>query len=365
MKGERIKLARKRAGLSLRDLEKKIAGLVSAQAIGKYERGEMTPSSEVLVALSKELNVSIPYLISPQSVELGKVEFRTKATTSAKDRARVETEVLEWVERYLQIEEILSLPSASWTAPRELPSNTTLPDDAENLANKLREVWFLGKDPIPNMTELLEEKGIKILLADLPDKVSGLTCLVKQANREVEIPVVVVNKNHTLERRRLTLGHELGHMLIKAGHLEESEVEKLCNRFSGAFIANREHLEAEIGKHRSAFGYSEIIALKRLYRISGGAFLMRLFQIGAINEHAKEYAFRTYANGWRTQEPEQLESEKERGKFEKPKRFERLVFRALAEDMISPMKAAELLRLPIAKVEEGLKGPVKVHADNR
>lgn len=364
MKGERIKLARKRAGLSLRDLEKKIAGLVSAQAIGKYERGEMTPSSEVLVALSKSLNVSIPYLISPQTVELGKVEFRTKASTSAKDRARVETEVLEGVERYLQIEEILSLESATRITPSELPSNISSLEDAENLANKLREVWSLGIDPIPNMTELLEEKGIKVLLADLPDKVSGLTCIVKQPSKGLETPVIVVNRNHTLERRRLTMGHELGHRLIKADHLNESEVEKLCNRFSGAFIANKDHLEAEIGKHRSAFGYSEIIALKRLYRISGGAFLMRLFQIGAIDEHAKEYAFRTFANGWRTKEPEQLEPDKERGKYEKPKRFERLVFRALAEDMISPMKAAELLRLPIAKVEEGLKGPVRANADN-
>jgi hypothetical protein len=98
--------------------------------------------------------------------------------------------------------------------------------------------------------------------------------------------------------------------------------------------------------------------------MSGGAFLMRLFQFGVIDEHAKQYAFRTFANGWRTQEPEQLEPLKERGSFEKPKRFERLVYRALAEDMISPMKAAELLRLPIAKVEEGLKGPVRANADH-
>src|SRR5437870_3733466 len=103
MADQRIKLARRKAGLSLRDLAEKMEGLVSAQAIGKYERGEMAPSSEVLIALSKALGVSIPYLLSPHGIELGKCEFRTKASTSAKDRARVETEVLEWVERYSQI----------------------------------------------------------------------------------------------------------------------------------------------------------------------------------------------------------------------------------------------------------------------
>ena len=48
MFGERLKLARKRAGLSLRDLEERLNRQVSAQAIGKYERGDMMPGSPVL-----------------------------------------------------------------------------------------------------------------------------------------------------------------------------------------------------------------------------------------------------------------------------------------------------------------------------
>src|SRR5262249_50658704 len=57
MNGERVRLARKRAGLSLRGLAKEMGDLVTAQAIGKYERNEMIPSSEVLIALGKALSV--------------------------------------------------------------------------------------------------------------------------------------------------------------------------------------------------------------------------------------------------------------------------------------------------------------------
>ena len=46
MLSERLKLARKRSGLSLRALSSGMGGIVSAQAIGKYERGEMMPSSD-------------------------------------------------------------------------------------------------------------------------------------------------------------------------------------------------------------------------------------------------------------------------------------------------------------------------------
>jgi transcriptional regulator with XRE-family HTH domain len=48
MFGERLRLARKRAGLSLRDLAARIGNDVSAQAISKYESGKMFPSSSGL-----------------------------------------------------------------------------------------------------------------------------------------------------------------------------------------------------------------------------------------------------------------------------------------------------------------------------
>ena len=58
MFSERLKLARKRSGFSLRDLSSHVDGMVSAQAIGKYERGEMMPSSSVAIGLAGALGVS-------------------------------------------------------------------------------------------------------------------------------------------------------------------------------------------------------------------------------------------------------------------------------------------------------------------
>lgn len=47
MFSERLKLARKRSALSLRALSAAMGSIVSAQAIVKYERAEMMPSSTV------------------------------------------------------------------------------------------------------------------------------------------------------------------------------------------------------------------------------------------------------------------------------------------------------------------------------
>src|ERR1700694_3302664 len=199
MIADRIRLARRKAGLSLRGLSAAMGGKVTAQAIGKYERGESVPSSGVLVALAKALEVSLSYLLDTQEIQLGAVEFRTKADTSARERAHVETEVLEWIERYLQIEVVLDLDSAEWQCPVATPRKLKEPRDAEKLAAEVREKWHLGMDPIPNMTELLEEKGLKVLTVFLPGRVSGFTCLVKRRD-EGDLPVIVVNNQFSLER---------------------------------------------------------------------------------------------------------------------------------------------------------------------
>jgi Zn-dependent peptidase ImmA (M78 family)/DNA-binding XRE family transcriptional regulator len=363
MIGTRIKLARKKAGLSLRGLAEAMGNKVSAQAIGKYERGEMVPSSDVLIALSKALDVSIPYLLDTQGVSLTAADFRKTSNTTAKDRARVETSLLEWVEPYLQIEKLLDLDSAAWEKPIDPPAQVKAIEEAENLAVAVRQKWNLGLDPIPNMTELLEEKGLKVLIDDLPDRVSGFTCLVQQSNGLPELPVVVINRNKTLERRRLTLAHELAHRVIDPQFPSEKDEERFANRFAGAFLMPRTHLQREVGQHRNALGYRELMDLKRIYQVSGAALLVRLRDIDIISDSTLTYAFQTLACGWRTQEPEEIEPPDRRGECEKERRFERLCYRALAEKLISVPKAAELLRQPFDQVEIGLKGTGQSNAD--
>lgn len=362
MIADRLRLARRKASFSLRGLSTAIGGKVTAQAIGKYERGESTPSSGVLIALSKALGVSLGYLLDVQGIELSGVEFRTKANTSARDRAQVETEVLEWIERYLQVERVLELDSAHWQCPVARLRRLGEPSDAEKLAAEVREEWKLGLDPIPNMTELLEEKGLKVLTVPLPERVSGFTCLVNGPEEPADLPVIVVNNRFSLERRRLTLAHELAHRLMDTNSLSGRDEEKAANVFAGAFLMPRDHLRREAGKHRNALGYKELIDLKRLYRVSGAALLVRLRQLEIISESTLIYAFQSVARGWRTEEPNEIEPVAERGKGERALRFERLCYRALAEGLISLGKAAELLRLPVPEVEAGLRGPQRADA---
>ena len=76
MIGRRLRLARTAAGLSLSGLEDAIGNLVTAQAIGKYERDESMPGSGVLIALADALGVSIDYLVGDEEMVLEAIDFR-------------------------------------------------------------------------------------------------------------------------------------------------------------------------------------------------------------------------------------------------------------------------------------------------
>ncbi len=340
--GQRIRVSRRALDLSLRDLESKIDNRVSAQAISKYERDESIPSSGVLIALARALGVSEDYLASDTDIVLESVDFRKKRFTGAREKNQVEAKVLDFLERYLTVEDILGLPTVDWDIPREAPW-PVLNDlaEVEQAALNLRHYWGIGINPIPNLVEMLEDRGIKILSIPLSENIDGLTARVSRNKRKATSSVIVVNRRHRHwgERQRFTIAHELGHMVLEAGPGVDEE--KAAHRFAGAFLMPAETLRVEIGKFRNSMGWEELFELKRFFGVSVQALTYRCKEIGIFNQSLFQHLFNEFNRlGWRTypyKEPFAIEI------GEEPTRFHRLCYRALAENLISEAKAAELL----------------------
>ena len=138
MIGQRLKRAREATGLSLRDLEAAIGDLVSAQAIGKYERNEMMPSSTVLLELARVLKVSPEFLLSSRDIELAGIDFRKAPQASVKEERAVESAVLDQVERYLSLEEIVPGTNVPWSGVSHHDFEIDATDSAERAADRLR-----------------------------------------------------------------------------------------------------------------------------------------------------------------------------------------------------------------------------------
>jgi len=333
MIGERIRQARKASGLSMRALAEQ-AG-ISAMAVSKYENDKSTPSSGVLIALSDALGVTVEYFFRQAKVVLKEVEYRKHARLPKKTISKIEGDVIEQIERYLELEELLPAnPISAFKMPKNLPAKVDDFDDIEEVAARVRKAWGLGNNPIPDLIDTLEERGIKVFQSNImhDDKFDGLASQVDGT------PVIVVGKNWPGDRQRFTLAHELGHLIL-ASRLDESlDEEKAAHRFAGAFLVPAGEARKELGNTRSWLEPVELCMLKQSYGLSMRAWIYRASDLGILNTNASRKMWNYfYKNNWVKTEPG------DGYPSEQPKLFKQLVFHALAEDLVSDSKAAELL----------------------
>lgn len=339
MIGERIQQARKASGMSLRALAEK-AG-VSAMAISKYENNRIVPSSGALLALAGALGVRVEYFFRTASVELKGVEYRKHHRLPKKVQVHIEGDVIEQLERFLELERYLpTRPIKPFQVPDGVPPRIEEYGQVEAAALAVRENWELGVNPISELTDTLEERGIKIFQSEAlhDDKFDGLAAIVDG------IPIVVVGKGWPGDRQRFTLAHELGHLVLQSRLARQLDAEKAANRFAGAFLVPESEARKELGEHRTWLEPNELCVLKRAYGLSMGGWMHRANDLGILSDANYQTMVRFFRKRrWHKQEP--------CGDYprEESQLFRQLVYHALAEDLVSESKAAELLRMPLSE----------------
>jgi Zn-dependent peptidase ImmA (M78 family) len=320
-------------GFSLQDLADALDNQLSRQALHRYEKGEVIPDTEKINLLSKALNVSPDYFFRSTQVELSEIEYRKLSKMSQKEASVIKEKTKEYLSRYLELEEILGLP-IKFDNPLKKFGMVTSYEQVNKAANQLRADWELGTVAIFNVVELLEDKNIKVVKLEVDEDFDGLQTYVNDT-----IPVVAYNvrKSNKPDRIRLTLLHELAHLLLDFGDIPSKRKETLCFQFAGAMLLPEKTIKAELGDHRNKLSINELGNIKKQYGISMQAVVTRAKDCGIINEHyAKQFFFIIRQMNWKVDEPVEY-----RG-AEESNRFEQLLFRALIEDQISMSKAASL-----------------------
>jgi len=348
--GERLKQARLAAGFTQAQLAE-LAKPLSKMAISKYENDQMTPGSEVLSRLAKALRVKVGYFHRPITVELRCPEFRKHSRLGHKAQDAISGQIADILERYLAVEEVFGPEQpAVFSRPKACREALHAIEDAEQRAEGLRQEWGLGDDPIANLCETLEDHGVKvILLPEAPEGFDGYSCW---ANGSVPV-VVSTTASLPGDRQRFSLAHELGHLLLNPG--EGLDVERVCHRFAGAFLVPRDAVYREVGRRRGQVSIEELYSLKHKWRMSMAAWTFRLRDLRVISdEQYRSLQVRFRVNGWHVREP---------GKPLEPEgteRLERLVQRAVAEDIISVSRAADFLNRPLIEVRRAMDRALEV-----
>lgn len=331
---QRMKIARMMKGLSLQALSDAMEGMVSKQALHKYEQGKIQPSPAVLEHLAEVLGLPISYFYATP-FSLCKLEFRLDKKVPQSSFKQISATAQLKMEQYLKLDQLMAQPSSVSNPISHLTIRSC--SDVELAARELRAAWQMGNFPIASVYEVLETNGIKII--ELEAGARNVLGFSTFANSTIPLVMINLTANETTERKRFTSLHELGHIfLVFAEEVSDELKERYCSRFAGAMLCPEMTMANELGSNRNKLTLNELISIKNRYGISIAALVHRAKDLGIISDQYYQYIFNHYIH--------QNRKEDGWGGYpiqEHTDRYARLLQRAIVEKYLTWEEATELL----------------------
>ena len=305
--GERLKLACDIRGLNIERLNGLIG--ISRQMISLYLKGEKTPTPETFNTIADKLNFPKEFFLRDPLAENSKpIFYRSMSYSTKSQRASARglflaaKEIFLFLDQHIEAQP-LSLPDFGINDPYKLTR-----DDIDSFAVQVRKYWNLNFGPITNVIQLLENKGL-IVTGFLMDA-EGLNAFSEWDDISGR-PFVVLNFDGLYAkavRMRFNAAHELGHILLHK-NLDKSDLtspakfkiqEDQVNRFASSFLLPESTFASEV--RYPTLDY--FVELKKRWKVSIQAMIMRCDQLGIITEQQKTNLFINISKRqWRKEEP--------------------------------------------------------------
>lgn len=306
--GERLKLARIFRNMTASELADKIG--VSRQAVLQYEKNETNPKLDTEFTIITTLHFPRDFFYKDNLFDLPieNTFFRALSTTkkidlqTQEEKTKIIVYIYEFFNRYFNYPE-LNLPDI------DIDVDLNNKENIEDIAIKVRNYWALGMNPIENMVNLLENKGIIVSTLNVNNKKIDAFTQIHKINNRDKYCVILSNDKQSVARRNFDAAHELGHIILhrnieKIEDLtteEQRNLEEQANFFAAAFLLPKNEFFNNLKEPLNLESYKE---LKKKWKVSIAAMVMRAKQIGRINnnqylELVKAMNYRK----WRTREP--------------------------------------------------------------
>ncbi|WP_244521274.1 ImmA/IrrE family metallo-endopeptidase [Bauldia litoralis] len=148
---------------------------------------------------------------------------------------------------------------------------------AEKIAGLVRAHWKVPKGPIADLTLLVERAGVIVYQSPLAGAaISGVTFATPGVP-----PLVVVNSEQPADRRRFTLAHELGHLVMH--RFPSPKMEDEANEFASALLMPASDLRPYVAGRRVDLAL--LASLKPEWKVAMQALLMRVSALNLVTAH--------------------------------------------------------------------------------
>jgi Zn-dependent peptidase ImmA (M78 family)/transcriptional regulator with XRE-family HTH domain len=279
--------------------------LVSKSLISQYETGSAKPPLAQLERIASKLGMPIGFFFKPMPDAQGQAPFfRSMASAVDVERGRARSlltllsDVTEYILEYVELPDP-SLPQHMLPGTFRLWSSSQI----EMAAAQVRKALGVRSGPLPNLTILLEHRGVVVARDFLADReLDGLSNWLNGR------PFALVNNTKSPARSRTDLAHELGHLVLHTGVnpsvFDDKQafklLEKQAFRFAGALLLPRDEFAFEVVDGTM----DELIAMKPRWQASIGQMIHRIEDLDLLSPAAHQYLWRKYRrSGWHLHEP--------------------------------------------------------------
>jgi len=168
----------------------------------------------------------------------------------------------------------------------------------EGCAKRLRQLWQLPPGPVRNVVRSIEGAGGMVFRCPF-----GMTRIDGISQWPLDDPgmppVFFVHEDVPGDRQRLTLCHEIGHIVMHHIPTEE-DIEDEAHRFAAEFLMP----VAEIGPDLHSMTLAKAAAMKGYWKTSMQAIIMHAHRLGKVDEARYTSLFHQLsARGYKTCEP--------------------------------------------------------------
>lgn len=274
--------AREYRGLSQTNLSKMIKGL-SQSNLSKFEKGFDVLSDNIITELINFLDFPTSFFTSRINNDIEIAHYRKKSgiTKSIKSELESNNKIIGYL--LDQLNGSVNFPDFNL---RPLDPEEYTPEEAARFTRKL--MGLNKREPVLNIFNLIESSGIPVFeFNDVTDKFDGVSFKTDEGT-----PIIIINKNFPNDRKRFTLAHELGHILMHCSgdfptpvHRTEKQKENEANRFAAEFLM------PALGIRDSLLGLSlyDLAPLKKYWHTSKQSIIRRAKDLKCIPDKRATY----------------------------------------------------------------------------
>jgi Zn-dependent peptidase ImmA (M78 family) len=290
---ERIVQVREAKRWTQTDLAERVK--CSQSAIAQLEAG-LIDSDDLIRRIADDTGFPVSFFEGPNgpAFPFGSLLFRAHADIARKDR----------LEAHRQAQFVFQLMNVLLRDVNRISVALPKPMDTPEVSAKLARKFFHipGTDPVGNLVGLLEQNGVFVLA--IPD-LKGRDAFSLWAGNDRSIPVIAIATGRPGDRLRLTVAHELGHLILHSQREPQSPgLEDEANRFAAEFLLPELSMRKEM---TSPITLTRIASMKLKWKVSIQALIVRAKELDIISDRQYRYLYEQLSiQGWRTAEPDNL-----------------------------------------------------------